>query len=153
MTFTASPPRAVSLYLTFMSAPVSRIVLITLSRLTMCRAVAAQRDPGGVDRLHRRHRVALDARHLNQPADRVAGQPEVVLHPDLGRVLDLLGRAAEHLAQRAGGHRAGRPDLALAAHLGAGDRRVLLVQHADRAGAEQEADHAVVGRRPGTNRV
>src|SRR5882757_6350334 len=36
MTLTASPPRAVSLYLTFMSAPVSRIVLITLSRLTTC---------------------------------------------------------------------------------------------------------------------
>ena len=37
MTLTARPPREVSLYLTFMSAPVSRIVLITLSRLTMCR--------------------------------------------------------------------------------------------------------------------
>ena len=56
------------------------------------------------------------------------------------------GRAAEHLAQRAGRHRAGRADLALAADLGAGDRRVLLVQHADRAGGEQEAHDAVVGR-------
>ena len=33
---TASPPRAVSLYLVFMSAPVSRMVLMTLSRLTWC---------------------------------------------------------------------------------------------------------------------
>ena len=31
ITLTASPPRAVSLYLVFMSAPVSHIVLITLS--------------------------------------------------------------------------------------------------------------------------
>lgn len=31
ITLTASPPRAVSLYLVFMSAPVSRIVLITWS--------------------------------------------------------------------------------------------------------------------------
>jgi hypothetical protein len=31
ITFTASPPRAVSLYLVFMSAPVSRMVLITWS--------------------------------------------------------------------------------------------------------------------------
>src|SRR6266545_4460595 len=36
MTLTARPPRAVSLYLTFMSAPVSRIVLMTLSRETKC---------------------------------------------------------------------------------------------------------------------
>ncbi len=33
---TASPPRAVSLYLVCMSAPVSRMVLMTLSRLTWC---------------------------------------------------------------------------------------------------------------------
>src|SRR5690606_16494223 len=36
MMFTASPPRAVSLYLTDMSAPVSFIVLMTLSRDTLC---------------------------------------------------------------------------------------------------------------------
>src|SRR5690606_17528917 len=36
MTFTARPPREVSLYLSFMSWPVSRIVLMTLSRLTLC---------------------------------------------------------------------------------------------------------------------
>ncbi len=34
MTLTARPPRAVSLYLSFMSAPVSRIVLIALSSET-----------------------------------------------------------------------------------------------------------------------
>ena len=109
-------------------------------------AVAAQRDAGGVDRLDRGHGVALDAGHLNQPAHGVAGQAEVVLHADLGRVLHLLGRAAEHLAQRAGGHRAGRAHLALAADLGPRDRRVLLVEHADRSGAEQEPHHAVVVR-------
>ena len=36
ITLTASPPRAVSLYLTFMSAPVSRMVLIALSSDTVC---------------------------------------------------------------------------------------------------------------------
>src|SRR6478735_6884123 len=35
MMFTASPPRAVSLYLTLMSAPVSFMVLMTLSRETL----------------------------------------------------------------------------------------------------------------------
>src|SRR5262249_13107127 len=45
-TLTASPPRAVSLYLSFMSAPVCRIVLMTLSRETTwlpspCRASRA----------------------------------------------------------------------------------------------------------------
>src|SRR5690606_6368533 len=36
ITFTARPPREVSLYLVFMSAPVSRMVLMTLSRDTKC---------------------------------------------------------------------------------------------------------------------
>ena len=36
MTLTASPPRLVSLYFVIMSRPVSRMVLITLSRLTWC---------------------------------------------------------------------------------------------------------------------
>src|SRR5215471_17919824 len=35
-TLSARPPRAVSLYLSFMSAPVSRIVLIALSSETWC---------------------------------------------------------------------------------------------------------------------
>src|SRR5690606_25568983 len=47
-------------------------------------AVAAHRHARGVDCLHRPHGVAFDARDLHQAADRVAGQPEVVLHADLG---------------------------------------------------------------------
>ena len=52
-------------------------------------AVAAQRQPGGVDRLDRRDGVALDARDLHEAADRVAGEAEVVLDADLGGVLHL----------------------------------------------------------------
>src|SRR5690606_18470579 len=51
--------------------------------------VAAHGHAAGVDRLDRAHGVALDAGDLHQPADRVAGQAEVVLHADLGGVLDL----------------------------------------------------------------
>ena len=144
MTLTASPPRAVSLYLIFMSAPVSRMVLIALSRRDLVAAVAAEGEPGRVDRLDRGDGVALDAGDLHEAADRVAGEAEVVLDADLGGVLDLLGGAAEHLAQRPGRHRAGRADLALAADLGAGDGGVLLEQDADRRGGEQEPDDAVV---------
>ena len=56
----------------------------------LVRAVAAHRQARRVDGLHRAHRVALDAGDLHQARDRVAGQPEVVLHADLGGVLDLL---------------------------------------------------------------
>src|ERR1700730_3052851 len=77
--------------------------------------VAAQSDAGRVDRGDGGDRVPLDARHLDQAADRVAGQPEVVLDADLRGVLHLRRRAAEHFGERAGRHRAGRPDLALAA--------------------------------------
>src|SRR3712207_6922776 len=61
--------------------------------------------------------------------------PRSTLFPytTLFRSLDLLRRAAQHLGQPARRHRARRADLALAAHLGAGDGRVLLEQHADRA--------------------
>src|SRR5690606_35041446 len=51
--------------------------------------VAAHGHAVGVDRLDRAHGVALDAGDPPQPADRVAGQAEVVLHADLGGVLDL----------------------------------------------------------------
>ena len=143
MTLTARPPRAVSLYFTFMSRPVSRMVLIDLVERDDVRAVAAQRRARGGDRLDGRDGVALDAGDLHEAADRVAGQAEVVLHADLGGVLDLLGRAAEHRGHGAGRHRARRADLALAADLGARDRRGLLVDDADGAGGEQEADDAV----------
>ncbi len=127
-TLRARPPRAVSLYLSFMSAPVSRIVLIALSRETWCCPSPRMASPGGGDRLHRRHGVAFDARDLHQPADRVAGQPEVVLDADLGGVLDLLGRRRRAPRPARRRHGAGRADLALAADLGTGDGGVLLEQ-------------------------
>ena len=104
---TARPPRAVSLYLTFMSAPVCIMVLITLSRLTVCRPSPCRASRAAVIALTEADGVPLDAGDLDQAADRVAGQSEVVLHADLGGVLDLLGGAAEDLGQRTGGHRAG----------------------------------------------
>jgi len=109
-----------------------------------CRAITTQGHARRVDRLHRAHGVAFDAGHLNQPADRIAGQPEVVLHADLGGVLDLLRGAAEHFAQRAGAHGTGHAHLALAADFGPGNRGVLLVEDSDRSGGEQEAHHAVL---------
>jgi hypothetical protein len=98
MMLTARPPRAVSLYLLDMSAPVSRMVLMTLSSETLWLPSPAARARG-VDGLDRAHGVALDARHLHQAADRIAGEAEVVLHADLGGVLDLLRGAAQDLAR------------------------------------------------------
>src|SRR5919112_2973412 len=59
--------------------------------------VAVQGHARRGDRLDRADRVALDAGDLHQPAHRVAGEPEVVLDADLGGVLDLLRRPADHL--------------------------------------------------------
>src|ERR671921_189676 len=78
-------------------------------------AVTAHGQPGGGDGLDRAHGVALDARDLHQPADGVAGESEVVLDADLGSVLPLLRRPADHLGEAGGGHGARRADLALAA--------------------------------------
>jgi proline iminopeptidase len=101
-------------------------------------AVAAQRKPRRVDRLDRAHGVALDAGNLHEARDRVAGEAEVVFHPDLGGVLDLGVRAPERGREPGRRHRAGDADLALTAHLGAGDRGIALVEKSDRASGEQE---------------
>ena len=69
-----------------------------------------------------------------------------MLHADLGGVLDLLVGAVQRRDQSGRGHRAGDADLALATHLGARDRGVALVEHADRAGHQQETHDAVVAR-------
>src|SRR5687768_8382986 len=58
------------------------------------RAVADQSEARRLYRLDRADGVALDARHLDEAADRIAGQAEIVLHADLGGILDLRGRAA-----------------------------------------------------------
>src|SRR5579859_3846693 len=81
---------------------------------------------------------------LGGTPEQVENAAEIGLEHNLGRVLDLLGSAAQHLGQSRGGHRARRADLALAADLGAGDRRVLLEQHADRCRGQQERDHSVL---------
>ena len=71
------------------------MVATTLSSETRWRPVAVQRQRRRGDRLDRAEGVALDAGDLHQPADRIAGHAEVMLHRDLGGVLDLLVRAAE----------------------------------------------------------
>src|SRR5690554_5178765 len=107
-------------------------------------AVAAEGHARGVDGLDRAHGVALDAGDLDQPADGVAGQAQVVFHADLGGVLDLGRGAAQGGGEAGGGHRAGHAHLALAADLGAGNRGVFLVEDADRGGGEQEVEHALL---------
>src|SRR6185295_7305145 len=89
------------------------------------RTVAALGQARGVDRLDRAHGVPLDAGDLHQTADRIAGEPKIVLHADLGGVFDLNRRPAERGDQTGRGHRAGDAHLSLAADLGAGDRGVL----------------------------
>src|ERR671916_842002 len=68
-------------------------------------AVAAHSHASRGDGLDRADGVALDARDLHQPADRVAGEAEVVLDADLGGVLHLLRRPAEHLGEAGRRHR------------------------------------------------
>ena len=105
---TARPPCEVSLYFDCMSAPVTRIVSMTWSRLTLWVPSPLQGERGRGDRLVGAEGVALDARDLHQAADRVAGHAEVMLHADLGGVLDLLVGAAERRGQARRGHRGRR---------------------------------------------
>lgn len=67
-TLTASPLRAVSLYLWFMSAPVSRMVAMTWSSERCWLPFAPERHSRGVDRFHCTDRVAFDAGTRTRPA-------------------------------------------------------------------------------------
>jgi len=58
----------------------------------------------GGDRLDRAHRVALDAGDLDEAADRITCEPEIMLHANFGGILDLAVRAAESGHQPPGGH-------------------------------------------------
>src|SRR3954468_15701063 len=62
-------------------------------------AVPPHGHAGGGDGLDRADGVALDARDLHQPPDRVAGEAEVVLDADLRGVLHLLRCPAEDLGE------------------------------------------------------
>ena len=75
--------------------------------------------------------VAFDAGYLHEAADRVAGHAEMVLHGDLGGVLDLGVAAAQGGREAGGGHGGGAADLALAADFRAGDGGVHLAEGAD----------------------
>ncbi|MNV32246.1 hypothetical protein D3C71_1235770 [compost metagenome] len=81
---------------------------------------------------------------MHQPANRVAGQAEVVFHADLRGVFHLLHGAAKHFAQSPGGHGAGHADFALTADFSARDRSVFLVQNADGRSGQQKTHDAVV---------
>ena len=94
------------------------------------------------DRLDRAHRVALDARDLHQPAHRVAREPEVVLHRDLGGHQRLARAPAVGLGQRRRGHRRRHADLGLASAERSRDRGALLEQAADLRRDGQEAHDA-----------
>ena len=104
--------------------------------------VAALREPRGGHGGRGRDRVALDAGDLHQAADRVAREPEVMLHRDLRGVLDLPVGAAHDGGEAARRHRARRPHLGLASALGPRDRRVRLEQRAERRRREQIAADA-----------
>ena len=55
--------------------------------------IAAQRQAGCADSLDGAQAIALDAGHLNQAFDRVAGHAKVMFQRNLCCILDLLWRA------------------------------------------------------------
>ena len=108
-------------------------------------AVAERGVELGVEGTAGRKGVALDARDLDEAADGVAGHAEVVLQAHLRRILYLRRRAAEELAGGRRSHGAGHTDLALASHLRAGDRGVVLDDVAEDAGRGQSMEDARLG--------
>jgi hypothetical protein len=79
--------------------PVARIVLIVLSSETRCRPSPRNAIRAALIAEVEATAFARCTGRLDQSADRVAGEPEVVLNADLRRVLHLLGCPAEHLGE------------------------------------------------------
>ncbi len=69
------------------------------------RAITAQRERGCRHGLDGTQPIALDARNLDQPANRITGHPEMMLKRDLGRILDLPVAPAERRAEPRSRHR------------------------------------------------
>jgi len=105
-------------------------------------ALVVHGEAGGVDGFYGAHAVAFDAGDLDEAADGVAGHAEVVLHGDLGGVLDGGGISVERGDEAASSHAAGYPYFALAADFGAGDAGVFFVENADGRSGEEVAEQA-----------
>ncbi len=106
------------------------------------RAVAAKRKRCGGDGFDSAERVPLDAGHLHQAADRIAGHAEMMLERDLRRIFDLRVGGTERRGKSGRRHRRSRSDLALAADLRTRDGGVVLDDAADRSGDEKECANA-----------
>jgi hypothetical protein len=71
------------------------MVRMTWSRETLCASLSFSAMREACTAFHRAHGVALDAGYLHEAADGIAGHAEVMLHGDLGGVLDLAVGAAK----------------------------------------------------------
>lgn len=75
------------------------MVLIMLSRLTICRPVPRMASREALIALIAAIALRSMAGDLHQSPDRIASQSEVVFHGNFGRVFDLAQTAAEHRRQ------------------------------------------------------
>ena len=138
-TETANPPSEVSLYLEFISLAVSAIAVTVVSKSTRAvnrNLIAGDHEPG--PRLDGAEGASLDARHLHESGDRVAGHAQVMFRAPIQRAFATtrLGMSWAWATQcRA--HGRGNADLRLAAAFGGGQRRVVFAQITDRRRGQQ----------------
>src|SRR5688500_17524217 len=132
MTLTARPPREVSLYLTFMSAPVSRIVFSALSRLTLWEPLPLRARRAAL--MAFTLAMALRSMHgiCTRPPTGSQVRPRLCSMPTSAAFSTCSGVPPSTSHSAPGGHRAGRAHLALAPDLRPRDGRVLLEQDSDR---------------------
>ncbi len=108
----------------------------------MC-AVTPQCHAGGIDGLDRAHRIALDTWNLHHAANRITSHPQIVLHTNFGGILRLRDGAPQYGCERARRHGAGNAHFSLAADLGAGNRRIFLVENPYGRSRQQKINHAL----------
>ena len=87
--------------------------------------------------------ISLDARNLNQSANRVAGHSEMMLQSHFGSIFYLSRTASEKLAGCSRSHGAGNTYLALATYISTTDRSILLYDVAHQSGCSQGSQDAL----------
>ena len=101
-------------------------------------AVSRHGDAGRVDGFDGSHGIAFDAGDLDESANGVTGEPEVMFHTYFCGIFHLMGGAAEVVDECAGSHGAGDANFALASDIGTGNGGVSFVEHGDGAGGEEK---------------
>ncbi|ABX62243.1 Conserved hypothetical protein [Brucella canis ATCC 23365] len=109
-------------------------------------AIPLDRKRSSRNGLDRTKRIALDARHLNQPGNRIACHAKVMFQRNFRRIFNLLRRAAQNGRKARSRHGRCRADFALTPHFRTGNGCIVLDDAANSGRCQQKIANALLVR-------